>query len=332
VIDVPLSVLDLAPVAAGQPTTAALRATTQLARRAEQLGYTRFWVGEHHNTPAIASAAPAVLVAHLAAHTDTIRVGAGGVLLPNHAPLVVAEQFGTLHALHPGRIDLGIGRAPGTDEETLAALRRTARLTPEPVFPDEVADLIGYFTGERSGTTSARPGRGETPALWLLGSSAYSARLAGQLGLPFAFAHHLRPAGTVAALDTYRREFRPSAGLAQPYTLVSVTTVCADTDSRAHLLARPAGIWSVRRRQGRDAMLLSASDAADQPLTDTETAFLADQSAGQAIGSPRTVRRRLAGLLAETRADELMLTNLVADAGDRIRSLELVMHHRVSAP
>ena len=238
--DVPLSVLDLAPVAAGTTAGQALEYTTELARRTEELGYRRFWVAEHHNMPAIASSAPAVLIAHLAAATSTIRVGSGGVMLPNHAPLVVAEQFGTLEALHPGRIDLGIGRAPGTDQYTALALRRTMEGLSAEAFPQELADLIGLFSAEGlRRPITATPGRGDMPAIWLLGSSGFSAQLAGLLGLPFAFAHHFSSVNTVPALGLYRQNFQPSQWLERPHAMVAVSAICADTDERAQWLSGP---------------------------------------------------------------------------------------------
>ena len=323
-IDVPLSVLDVAPVAASGDAGAALRATTELARRAEELGYARFWVAEHHNMPAIASSAPAVLIAHLAANTETIRVGSGGVMLPNHAPLVVAEQFGTLHALHPGRIDLGIGRAPGTDQGTALALRRTVEGLSAEAFPEELAELINYFTGARPHAITATPGSGEAPAVWLLGSSGFSAQLAGLLGLPFAFAHHFSAANTVPALELYRQRFRPSPRLERPYAMVCVATVCADTDERAGWLAGPSALAFLRLRQGRPAALASPEEAAAYPYTPLEREFVAQRWVGQAIGAPETVGRQLDALLRDTSADELMLTTMVYDIADRIHSLELV--------
>ncbi|MEU4567344.1 LLM class flavin-dependent oxidoreductase [Micromonospora sp. NPDC023956] len=323
-IDVPLSVLDLAPVAAGTSAGAALRHTTELARRTEELGYHRFWVAEHHNMPAIASSAPAVLIAHLAAHTSTIRLGSGGVMLPNHAPLVVAEQFGTLEALHPGRIDLGIGRAPGTDQVTALALRRTMEGLSAEGFPRELADLMNYFSGERPGPIVATPGRGEQPAIWLLGSSGFSAQLAGALGLPFSFAHHFSAANTEPALALYRRSFRPSQWLDQPYAMVAVNAVCAETDERARWLAAPAALSFLKLRSGRPEPLVSPEEAAAYPYTPMEREFVAQRAEGQAQGSPETVRRQLDALLERTRADELMLTTLVYDVADRVRSYELV--------
>ncbi|MGO9216954.1 MAG: LLM class flavin-dependent oxidoreductase [Streptosporangiaceae bacterium] len=322
--DVPLSVLDLAPVAAGATVGQALRYTTELARRTEELGYRRFWVAEHHNMPAIASSAPAVLIAHLAAATSTIRVGSGGVMLPNHAPLVVAEQFGTLEAMHPGRIDLGIGRAPGTDQYTALALRRTMEGLSAEAFPQELADLIGLFSAEGlRRPITATPGRGDMPAIWLLGSSGFSAQLAGLLGLPFAFAHHFSSANTVPALDLYRQSFQPSRWLERPHTMVAVSAICADTDERARWLSGPAAL-SFIRLTGTPAPLASPEEAAAYPYSDREREFARDRFTGQALGSPETVRQQLSDLLERTNADELMLTTMVYDIGDRVRSFELI--------
>ena len=325
VINVPLSVLDLSPVAAGTTSGQALRQTTELAQRTEELGYRRFWVAEHHNMPAIASSAPAVLIAHLAAATSTIRVGSGGVMLPNHAPLVVAEQFGTLEALHPGRIDLGIGRAPGTDQLTALALRRTMEGLSAEAFPEELGDLIGLFMGEDPrAPITATPGRGDMPAIWLLGSSGFSAQLAGLLGLPFSFAHHFSAANTVPALALYRQYFRPSRWLERPQAMVAVSAVCADTDERAQWLAGPAALSFLRMRTGAPQPLATPEEAAAYQYSAAERELAWGRFADQAIGSPETVRRQLAGLLERTGADELMLTTMVYDIGDRIRSFELI--------
>jgi luciferase family oxidoreductase group 1 len=323
-IDVPLSVLDLAPVAAGATPGAALAATTELARRTEALGYRRFWVAEHHNMPGIASSAPAVLLAHLAANTSTIRVGSGGVMLPNHAPLVVAEQFGTLEALHPGRVDLGIGRAPGTDQLTALALRRTMEGLGAEDFPRELSDLIGFFAGEHRHRIRATPGEGDMPAIWLLGSSGYSAQLAGLLGLPFSFAHHFSAANTLPALELYRENFRPSQWLEQPYAMVAISVICAETDERAHYLAGPARLSFLRLRQGRPQRLATPEEAAAHPYGEGERAFAEQRLIDQAVGSPETVHTRLSELVGRTGADELMLTTMVYDIADRVRSFELV--------
>ena len=323
-IDVPLAVLDLAPVAAGTTAGEALRHTTELARRTEELGYHRFWVAEHHNMPAIASSAPAVLLAHLAANTSTIRLGSGGVMLPNHAPLVVAEQFGTLEALHPGRIDLGIGRAPGTDQMTALALRRTMEGLSAEHFPRELADLMNYFSGEEPGPITATPGKGQSPAIWLLGSSGFSAQLAGLLGLPFSFAHHFSAQNTLPALALYRQNFRPSRWLKKPYAMVAVNAVCAETDERAEWLAGPSGLSFLKLRSGRPEPLATPEEAAAYPYTELEREFVVQRREGQATGSPETVARQLGELLARTGADELMLTTMVYDVADRVRSFELI--------
>lgn len=315
--------LELAPLAKNATATEALAATTALARRVEELGYRRIWVAEHHNMPSIASSSPAVLIAHLAAATSTIRVGSGGVMLPNHAPLVVAEQFGTLEALHPGRIDLGIGRAPGTDQRTALALRRTMAGLSAEGFPQELADLIGYFEGG-DGQIVAVPGRGNEPAIWLLGSSGFSAQLAGLLGLPFSFAHHFSSANTVPALELYRSNFRPSRWLGRPYATIAVNAICADTDEQARYLSGPASLAFLKLRTGKPEALVSPEEAAAYPYTDQERAFAEDRFADQAVGSPETVRTQLRGLLDRTGADELMLTTMVYDVHDRIRSFELI--------
>lgn len=322
-IDVPLSVLDVAPVAAGRSAGEALRHTTELARRVEQLGYHRLWVAEHHNMPAIASSAPAVLLAHLAAATSTIRVGSGGVMLPNHPPLVVAEQFGTLEALHPGRVDLGIGRAPGTDQATALALRRTMAGLGAETFPQELATLIGYLRGD-AGPIAATPHAGQSPAIWLLGSSGFSAQLAGTLGLPFSFAHHFSAANTLPALALYRQHFRPSVWLDRPYAMVAVNVVCAESDERAEWLSGPAALAFLRLRAGRPEALVSPEEAAAYPYTDLERQFIRQRNDEQAVGSPDTVRRALHELRERTGADELMLTTMVYDVADRVRSFELV--------
>jgi luciferase family oxidoreductase group 1 len=325
VTELPLSVLDLSPVAAGTTSGEALRHTTELARRTEELGYHRFWVAEHHNMPAIASSAPAVLIGHLADATSRIRVGSGGVMLPNHAPLVVAEQFGTLEALHPGRIDLGIGRAPGTDQLTALALRRTMEGLSAEQFPQELIDLIGLFTGgDAPARITATPGLGDMPAIWLLGSSGYSAQLAGLLGLPFSFAHHFSAANTLPALALYRENFRPSQWLERPYAMVAVNTICADTDERAKWLAGPAALSFLRLRTGMPQPLATPEEAAAHPYTPEEREMAWTRFDQQAIGSPDTVRAQLSGLLERTQANEMMLTTMVYDIGDRIRSFELI--------
>ena len=317
--------LDLAPIPAGRSAGEALRATIALARDAERLGFMRFWVAEHHGMPGIASSSPPVLIAHIAEATSRIRVGSGGVMLPNHTSLVIAEQFGMLEALHPGRIDLGIGRAPGTDQFTALALRRTMEGLSAENFPAELLDLIQLFTGgDAPARITATPGLGDMPAIWLLGSSGYSAQLAGLLGLPFSFAHHFSSANTVPTLTLYRENFRPSQWLERPHAMVAVNAICADTDDRAEWLAGPAALSFLRLRTGRPQPLASPEEAAAYPYAPGERELAWGRFAGQALGSPDTVRAQLAGLLERTGADELMLTTMVYDIADRIRSFELV--------
>jgi len=323
VTHVPLSILDLAPVSSNGDTTEALRNTTELARRAESWGYQRFWVAEHHNMPAIASSSPAVLLAHLAAATSTIRVGSGGVMLPNHAPLVVAEQFGTLESLHPGRIDLGIGRAPGADQRTALALRRTMQGLSAEDFPAELAELIAMLAGDPA-RLQAVPTAAGLPQIWLLGSSDFSARLAGLLGLPFSFAHHFSAAHTEPALAVYRQSFRPSQWLDRPHAMVAVSATCADTDERAEYLAKPGWLSFLRLRAGAPIRLPTPDEAAGYEFSPAERAFVEQRRVGQALGSAQTVAGQLSELLGRTGADELMLTNQIYDLEDRMRSYQLI--------
>jgi luciferase family oxidoreductase group 1 len=320
---VPLSVLDLAPVAAHADHGQALAYTTALARQVESWGYRRFWVAEHHAMPAIASSSPPVLIAHLAGATSTIRVGSGGVMLPNHAPLVVAEQFGTLEALHPGRIDLGIGRAPGTDQRTAAALRRTTEGLGAEEFPYELMDVIAMLSGDPE-RLPATPRAAELPEIWLLGSSGYSAQLAGMLGLPFSFAHHFSSDNTDAALDLYRQRFRPSQWLSEPHTMIAVNAVVADTDDRAEWLSMPGIVSFLALRAGRPRPLLRPEEAAQQHLSIDELAFVEHRRRGQLLGGPATVAAQLAALLDRTGADEVMATNQVYELTDRLRSYQLL--------
>jgi luciferase family oxidoreductase group 1 len=317
-----VSALDLAPVATGSTVGEALRNSVDLAQHVEQLGYLRHWVAEHHNMPGIASSAPAVLIAHLASVTTTLRVGSGGVMLPNHQPLVIAEQFGMLEALHPGRIDLGIGRAPGTDQITAYALRRTVDPSVDDL-PTQLAELLAFFEGTCPQITAV-PGSGQKPAIWLLGSSDFSARLAGELGLPFSFAHHFMPQNTLPALDLYRRSFRPSATLQEPYAMVGVAVVCAEDDEQARWLHGPAGLSFLRLRSGRPSTLPSPEEAARYPFSEAERSFVASWTTTHVVGSPETVRDRLHVLQTDTAADELMLTTMVYKHADRLRSYELV--------
>ena len=319
---VPLSVLDLAPVPDGGSSRQALADTVALAQAVEGLGYGRFWVAEHHGMPGVASSAPAVLIGAVAAATSRIRVGSGGVMLPNHAPLVVAEQFGTLEALHPGRIDLGLGRAPGTDPATASALRRGASADD---FPSELLALRSFFDGRWTpghpwSSLQAVPALGNGPAIWLLGSSGFSAQLAGLLGLPFSFAHHFAPQGTLAALELYRSSFRPSEVLDAPYAMVCTSVVLADSDEQARELAMPGALSFLRLRSGRPGLLPTVEQALSHPYAPHEAAFVEQRLAQQSIGGARTVRASLERLLDDTGADELMVTTMVHDPADRLRS------------
>ncbi|HEY1971990.1 MAG TPA: LLM class flavin-dependent oxidoreductase [Pseudonocardia sp.] len=322
--EVPFSVLDLAAVGDGTPVGAALTSTVELARHTERLGFARFWVAEHHNMPGVASSAPAVLIAHLATATSSIRVGSGGVMLPNHPPLVVAEQFGMLEALHPRRVDLGIGRAPGTDPVTAQALRRRADALSVEEFPEQLTELINYFAGPSTRGVTAVPGLGNPPDVWLLGSSGYSAQVAGLLGLPFAFAHHFSAVNTLPALALYRERFRPSARLDRPYAMVCASVIAAADDERARYLAGPGALSFLRLRQNQPGRLPTPREAAEYSYNEMEKAFVADRLANQIIGGPDTVLKGIESLLESTQADELMVTTLVHDPADRTRSYDLV--------
>ncbi len=322
---VPLSVLDLSPVSSGSTASDALHSTVALAQHVEALGFTRFWLAEHHNNPGIASSSPAVLIAAVAAATERIRVGSGGVMLPNHPSLVVAEQFGTLEGLFPGRIDLGIGRAPGTDQMTARALRRSVGPLSADDFPEQLTDLIGFFAGGLSaghpyGAMVAVPTAGAGPAMWLLGSSGYSAQVAGVLGLPFAFAHHFSPRNTLPALDLYRRSFQPSDVLAAPHAMVAVRVLVADDDAQARWLARSAYLSFLHLIQGRPGPVPTPEEAANHPWTEEELMAVDERRDGEAVGGPAEVRDQLAALLEATGADELMATTVVHDPQVRLES------------
>ncbi len=334
---IPFSVLDLAIVPEGSEPPDALRNSVELAQHVERLGYHRHWVAEHHNMPGIASAAPAVLSAELAAATSTIRVGSGGVMLPNHAPLVVAEQFGTLEGLHPGRIDLGIGRAPGTDPFTAAALRRDANPLSAEDFPQHLAEMMAFFDGSFPedhpySSITAVPGQGSRPEIWLLGSSDYSAQAAALLGLPFAFAHHFSPRNTLPALEIYRARFKPSQWLAEPRAMVALAVICADDDERARYLAGPARLSFARLRAGRPSRFPTPEEAAEHEFTPQEESTVKTVSGSAIIGGPEKVRAGLAEFAERTKADELMLTTMVHAQADRLRSYELVAEAMDLAP
>jgi luciferase family oxidoreductase group 1 len=320
---IPFSILDLAPITAGSDASAAFRNTLELARLGERLGYLRYWLAEHHNMPGIASAATAVLIGHVAGGTSTIRVGAGGVMLPNHAPLQVAEQFGTLAALYPGRIDLGLGRAPGTDQATMRALRRYA--DGAETFPDDVLELLHYFEPARPGqAVRAVPGAGLDVPVWLLGSSLFSARLAAALGLPFAFASHFAPDAMDAALDIYRREFRPSARLAQPYAALGLNVVAAESDDAARRLFTTQQQSFIQLRRGQPGLVPPPIDDIESFWTPTEKLGVERALACAVVGGPDTVRQGVAEFVARHRPDEVIVVANVFEHTLRLRSYEIL--------
>jgi luciferase family oxidoreductase group 1 len=315
-----LSVLDTSPIVHGSTPRRALRNTVDLAVLADRLGYHRYWVPEHHGMRGVASSAPAVLVGHLANATSRLRVGAGGVLLPNHAPIVVAEQFGTLAALHPGRIDLGIGRAPGGSPRVVEAVRAEAARNAK-TFRAQVEELRGHFAED----TQAIPVLGgNVPPMWLLGSSADSGRLAGELGLPYAFAHHLNPAGAAEAIRAYDDSFRPSTPDATPTTLVSVSVIAADDDERAEWLAGSTRLKVLSRARGTRILLPSPEDAAAYPYTGDDRAEIAARSGSVLTGSTDTVAKLLRAVVDDTGTREIMVTTPVYHHADRLRSYELL--------
>ncbi len=321
---VPLSVLDLAPVTEGSDVGEALRRSLDLARHVERLGYRRFWLAEHHGMAGVASAATSVCIAHVAGGTQTIRVGAGGVMLPNHAPLVIAEQFGTLESLFPGRIDLGVGRAPGTDPLTSHALRR-ARVGDVDQFPDEVVELIRWFEPAEPGQrVVAVPGAGLRVPVWILGSSLFGAQLAAALGLPYAFASHFAPAALTRAVDLYRRTFRPSPDLEEPYVMLGVNVVAADTDAEARRLFTSLQQLFARLRSGNPGKLQPPVDG-EVPLTPAEQHMLDEMLSCSFVGSRETVRQGIEAFARDTGADELIVATQVFDHAARLRSYELLI-------
>ncbi|AND68806.1 alkane 1-monooxygenase [Dyella thiooxydans] len=319
---IPFSILDLAPVTEGSDASRSFRNSLDLARLGERLGYRRYWLAEHHNMPGIASAATAVLIGHIAGGTSTIRVGAGGIMLPNHSPLQVAEQFGTLAALYPGRIDLGLGRAPGTDQATARALRRYFERAD--TFPDDVVELLGYFEPAAPGQpVRAVPGAGLDVPVWLLGSSLFGARLAAQLGLPYAFASHFAPDAMDQALAIYRRDFRPSARLAAPYAILAANVVVADTDAEARRLFTTQQQAFVNLRRGRPGLIPPPLDDIEAFWTPAEKLGVEHALACAVVGDPATAEAGLRAFIERHRPDELMITANVFDHAARLRSFEL---------
>jgi luciferase family oxidoreductase group 1 len=320
---IPFSVLDLAPIVEGGDAAQALRHTLDLARHAERWGYRRYWLAEHHNMPGIASAATAVVMAHVAGGTSTIRVGAGGIMLPNHAPLIVAEQFGTLESLFPGRIDLGLGRAPGTDPVTAGAIRRN-RPGSADRFPQDLAELIAYFRPVAPGqSVRAVPGAGLHVPIWILGSSLYGAELAAARGLPYAFASHFAPEMMMEALALYRARFTPSDDLAAPYVMLGVNVVAADTDEEAERLSSSLKQAFVRLRSGRPGQLPPPVDDLESRLTPAERALVEQILRYAVVGSRETVRRGLAAFVARTGPDEIIVSSAIFDHAARLRSYEI---------
>lgn len=319
----PLSVLDLAPVKEGRTLAQTFQETLDLAQHAEAWGYKRYWLAEHHNLASVACSATSVLIGYVAQGTSTIRVGSGGIMLPNHAPLMIAEQFGTLESLYPGRIDLGLGRAPGTDFPTMRALRRELRNGDN--FPELVDELCGYFAAPKPGqAVRALPGAGLNIPIWLLGSSGFSAQLAGHLGLPFAFAGHFAPENTLPALEIYRRSFQPSEVLDKPHTMVGIPVLAADTDEEAQHLSTTEYINVLRLIRNELAPLSPPVKSVDGLANSFEQAAIAAKRSAAIIGSPGIVRRKLEAFLEETQADELVITCNPYEHAARLRSYEII--------
>jgi luciferase family oxidoreductase group 1 len=320
---IPFSVLDLSPITMGSTAAQSLRNTLDLARHAESWGYRRYWLAEHHSMPGIASAATSVVIGHVAAGTSTIRVGAGGIMLPNHSPLVIAEQFGTLESLFPGRIDLGLGRAPGSDQAAARAMRRNLATDPDQ-FPQDVLELLGYFAEADAGqTVRAVPGGGLNVPLWILGSSLFGAQVAAALGLPFAFASHFAPAMMMQATSIYRARFQPSAQLDRPYVMLGFNVFAAESDAEARIVATSMQQAFVNLRSGRPTPLPPPMEGYESGLPAPAKALLADVLNCSAIGSPETVRRALLEFIDRTRPDELMITSQIFDHSARLRSYEI---------
>ena len=320
---IPLSILDLAPIPQGSDAGQALRNSADLARHAEALGYERYWMAEHHNMPGIASAATAVALAHVAAGTTRIRIGAGGVMLPNHAPLLIAEQFGTLAALHPGRVDLGLGRAPGSDQYAARAMRRS--LTQEDDFPRDVMELMDYFRPTAPGQPlQAVPGAGLDVPVWILGSSTYGAQLAAALGLPYAFASHFAPAQMHEAIALYRTRFQPSERLAAPRVMLGINIFAADTDAEARILYSSLQQAFINLRTGRPGKLPAPIADFEARLDPRTRAMLDNSLSCSIVGGPETITRDLPAFIARTGADELMVTAQIHDHAARRRSFEIL--------
>ena len=328
---VPYSVLDLSPITLGSDAAHSFRHTLDLAQHAERWGYRRFWLAEHHGMPGIASAATAVLIAHVAGGTSTIRVGAGGIMLPNHSPLVIAEQFGTLESLYPGRIDLGLGRAPGADPMTARALRRTLASDPDE-FPRDVLELADYFSAEPRQAVRAVPGTGLKVPLWILGSSLFGAEVAAALGLPYAFASHFAPAQMMSAIALYRAKFRPSAQLASPYVMLGFNVFGADSLEEAKFRATSMQQAFVNHRIGRPSQLPPPVEGYMERIGPQEQAILEQVLSCASIGTPAMVQSDLLKFLARTQADELMITCQIFNHAARLRSFEITAEALAERP
>lgn len=319
---IPLSVLDLSPIPEGSNAAQSFRNTLDLAQHAERWGFNRYWLAEHHGMPGIASAATAILIGHVAAGTSRIRVGAGGIMLPNHSPLVIAEQFGTLESLFPGRIDLGLGRAPGSDHITARALRRNLTSDAD-AFPQDVAELMDYFSPEHKRPVLAVPGAGLKVPVWILGSSLFGAQLAAAYGLPYAFASHFAPSQMMQAIAVYRASFRPSVHLDKPYVMLGFNVFAADTDEEGKFLASSMQQAFVSLHSGRPSRLAPPVEGYWQRIGPAERALLEQVLACSAVGSPETVSRELQAFIAQTGADELMITSQIFDHAARVRSYRI---------
>ena len=320
---VPFSILDLSPVCEGSDAAQSFRNSLALAQHAERLGYSRYWLAEHHGMPGIASAATSTLLAYIGAGTSTIRIGAGGVMLPNHSPLVIAEQFGTLESLYPGRIDLGLGRAPGSDQRTAQALRRNLSSDSDQ-FPQDVIELMDFMSPEPRQPVRAVPGRGLQVPVWILGSSTFGAQLAAHLGLPYAFASHFAPQQLMQAIQIYRDTFKPSAQLQKPHVMLGFNVFAADTDAQAEHLASSWQQAFVNLRSGRPGKLPPPVDNYRQRVGPAENALLDSVLSCAAVGAPETVRAGVEAFIARTGADELMIASSMFDTGARLRSYELL--------
>jgi luciferase family oxidoreductase group 1 len=319
---IPFSILDLSPIIQGGDAAQSFRNTLDLAQHGERLGYKRFWLAEHHGMPGIASAATAVLIGHVAGGTKSIRVGAGGIMLPNHSPLVIAEQFGTLESLYPGRIDLGLGRAPGSDQITSSALRRNLATDAEQ-FPQDVVELMDYFSDEPQQHIHAVPGTGLKVPLWILGSSLFGAQLAAALGLPYAFASHFAPAQMMQAISIYRANFQPSSQLEKPYVMLGLNVFAADTDEQAKFLATSMQQAFVNLRSGHPTRLPPPVEDYLDRIGPDQRALLDQILSASAIGSPETVAKGINDFITRTAADELMITSQIFDHAARLRSYEI---------